>query len=83
MKEGGSLGCRYACAAAIQNMILAAHALGIGSLWFTFFDKKNIVKILGIEEDKNLTSIVCLGKHSAEPAAMPRKSVKVKKIYIS
>lgn len=83
MKEGGSVGYQYACAAAIQNMILAAHALGLGSLWFTFFDKKNIVKILGIEENKTLISIVCLGKHSAEPAAIPRKPVKEKTIYIS
>jgi nitroreductase len=26
--------------AAIQNMHLAAHALGLGSLWLTFFEKK-------------------------------------------
>jgi len=83
MKEGGCVSYQYACAAAIQNMTLAAHALGLGSLWFSFFDKKNIMKILGIEKDKTLISVIILGKCSAEPAAMPRKPVKEKTIYIS
>jgi 5,6-dimethylbenzimidazole synthase len=83
MKDDGNVGYQYACAAAIQNMILAAHALGIGSLWFTFFEKKNIAKILGIEEGKPLISIVCLGKCSSVPAPLPRKPVKDKTIYIS
>jgi 5,6-dimethylbenzimidazole synthase len=83
MKEGGSVSYQYACAAAIQNMHLAAHALGLGSLWFNFYDKKNIIKILGIEEDKTLISLVCLGKRSQEPAAISRKAVKEKTTYIS
>jgi len=37
-QEEGGVGYQYACAAAIQNMNLAAHALGFGSLWFTLFD---------------------------------------------
>ncbi|OGP92581.1 MAG: hypothetical protein A2Z19_01690, partial [Deltaproteobacteria bacterium RBG_16_54_18] len=82
MKEGGSVSYQYACAAAIQNMHLAAHALGLGSLWFNFYDKKNIIKILGIEEDKTLISLVCLGKRSQEPAAISRKAVKEKTTYI-
>jgi 5,6-dimethylbenzimidazole synthase len=83
MKEGGSVSYQYACAAAIQNMHLAAHALGLGSLWFNFYDKKNIIKILGIEEGKTLISLVCLGKCAQEPAAIPRKAVKDKTTYIS
>ncbi len=83
MKEGGSVSYQYACAAAIQNMNLASHALGLGSLWFNFYDKKNIIQILGIEEGKTLISIVCLGKRAAEPAVMPRKPVKEKTTYIS
>ena len=44
--EDGSAGYQYACAAAVQNMMLAAQALGIGSLWFTLFDKNNLKQIL-------------------------------------
>ena len=32
-EEGAGAGYQHACAAAIQNMHLAAHALGLGSLW--------------------------------------------------
>ncbi|MBA4392666.1 MAG: nitroreductase, partial [Desulfobacca sp.] len=31
--EGGGVGYQLACAAAVQNMMLAAHSQGIGSLW--------------------------------------------------
>ncbi len=83
MKNDGNVGYQLACAAAIQNMLLAAHALGFGTLWFTFFEKKNITKILGIEESKILISIVCLGKCISTPAPLPRKPVREKTIYIS
>ena len=51
-QEEGGVGYQHACAAAVQNMTLAAHALGLGSLWFTFFDKKPMREILGLEQEK-------------------------------
>ncbi len=71
----GTVGYQYACAAAIQNMHLAAHALGLGTLWFTLYDKKNMREILDIPPEKNPTSIVCLGKPAGETKAPPRKEV--------
>ena len=82
-QEDGSIGYQLACAAAIQNMLLAAHALGLGRLWFTFFDKKELRKILDIADDKTPVSLVCLGKAKKEPAATPRKDVKEKTRYIN
>lgn len=80
--EEGPTGYQNACAAAIQNMLLAAHALGLGSLWFTFFHKKDIKEILEIEEGKTLIALVCLGKPAGESTLMPRKDIKDKTTYI-
>jgi len=81
-QEEGSVGYQLACAAAIQNMLLAAHALDLGSLWFTFFDKQEIRKILDIPDNKTPISLVCIGKTESTPATTPRKNVKEKIEYI-
>jgi len=80
--EEGGVGYQHACAAAIQNMHLAAHALGLGSLWFTFFDKKEMREILEIDSKKTPIALVCLGKREGDPDQTPRKSVKEKTTYI-
>jgi 5,6-dimethylbenzimidazole synthase len=76
--EGGGVGYQLACAAAVQNMMLAAQALGLGTLWFTLFDRQSLGKILGIDPEKTPVSIVCLGKAASVPQAVPRKEVKEK-----
>lgn len=80
--EGESTGYQHACAAAIQNMLLAAHALGIEGVWFTFFDREPMGKILGVDAKKTPIALICLGKPDGKPAAMPRKDVKEKTSYI-
>jgi nitroreductase len=74
--EEGSVAYQAACAAAIQNIHLAAHALGLGSLWFTLFDKKPIREILGIPNEKTPLALICLGKPESAPASVPRKDFK-------
>lgn len=81
-QEEGTVGYQHACAAAVQNIHLAAHALGLSSLWFTFFDKKPLREILGIDPDKTPLALVCLGKAGAEIHKMPRKEVREKTRYI-
>lgn len=81
LAEGG-VGYQHACAAAIQNMMLAAHSFGIGSLWFTLFDKTALREILGIGEDRDPLALVCLGKPAAEPIQTPRKSLEIKSCYL-
>jgi 5,6-dimethylbenzimidazole synthase len=80
--EEGNMGYQAACAAAIQNIHLAAYALGLGSLWYTLFDKKAIREILGIDQAKTPLALVCLGRKASEPAVIPRKGVKDKTTYI-
>lgn len=81
LDEGG-VGYQYACAAAIQNMHLAAHGLGLSSLWFTLYDKKKMREILDIPPEKNPVSIVCIGKPAGEIPAPPRKEVKEKVRFV-
>jgi len=80
--EEGMTGYQAACAAAIQNMHLAAYSLGLGSLWFTLFEKKALKKILEIEESKTPLALVVLGRPETEPTPLPRKSAKDKTRYI-
>jgi nitroreductase len=81
-QEEGGVGYQHACAAAIQNMLLASHGLGFGSLWFTFFDKDPLREILGIGEPKTPVAIVCVGKPAAEPAPAGRKGAEEKTRYV-
>ena len=81
MEEGG-VGYQAACAAAIQNMHLAAYSLGLSTLWFTLFDKKAMREILGIDSAKTPVALVCLGKAGSELTPVPRKDVKEKTTYV-
>lgn len=81
-QEEGPVGYQLACAAAIQNMLLAAHALDLGSLFFTLFDKKQLRGILDIAEEKTPVALVCLGKPGEPQAPVPRKAIKEKTVYL-
>lgn len=69
------------CAAALQNMLLAAHALNLGSCWIhilaiTGEDTKvrSILTELGVPEDYSVFGTAVLGYNSKEePKAAPRK----------
>ncbi len=80
--EEGNIGYQAACAAAIQNMHLAAHSFGLSSLWFTLFNKSAIRVILGVDEAKTPVALVCLGKRASDIREVPRKSVKDKTTYL-
>lgn len=51
-------------AAATQNMLLAAHAVGLGSCWIGSYGsayEERAKRILGIPDDKRLLSLISLG----------------------
>ena len=81
-QEEGSMGYLLACAAAVQNMMLAAHALELGSLFFTMFDKANLRTILDVPEDKTPVALVCIGKAKGALKPVPRKDVAAKTRYL-
>jgi 5,6-dimethylbenzimidazole synthase len=80
--DEGNVGYQYACAAAIQNIHLVAHSLGLSSLWFTLYDKKNLRKILNIPDNKNPLSIVCIGKPASDMKAPKRKNLDDKIVWL-
>lgn len=74
IKEQGT-GYAYSCCAAIQNIMLASHALGVDTLWFSLYDTPAAKEILGIPPHLDLVSIVVAG-YSADPEKhLPRKPV--------
>lgn len=80
LKDGGTA-YQHACAASIQNMLLTAHSLGLGSLWFTLFEKDALREILNVESEKDPVALICVGKPASEPFQTPRKPVQEKTVY--
>ncbi len=72
--EGRNDGYKYASAAAVQNMLLSAHFLGLGSLWFTLFHERTLKPVLGIVPEKHLIALVCLGYPEEQSKPPPRRS---------
>ncbi|MEM3899414.1 MAG: 5,6-dimethylbenzimidazole synthase, partial [Candidatus Bathyarchaeia archaeon] len=52
---------KYATGAAIQNLMLAAHALGLGSCWLSMFDKDRLKKLLNIPKEIDVIGVVTIG----------------------
>ncbi len=56
--------------AATQNILLAAHALGLGTCWVAGYGKtyeKPIAELLGVPDGYKLVSLVALGYPTAKP----------------
>lgn len=69
----GSLQAGSAC---LQNMMLAATALGFGSLWFTFFDPLEVRTLLGVPENLEVVGLLYLGQAAgAVPGSRRRAPV--------
>ncbi len=53
------------CAAAVQNMLLAAHALGLGAVWCGVYPRENrmasLKQLLGLPENIQAHSLVVFG----------------------
>lgn len=61
--------------AAIQNMLLAAQALGLGSLWIcdVFYAYEELINWL--DETSQMIAAVSFGYPDEQPAARPRKPI--------
>ncbi len=70
-------GALAATAAGVQNLLLAAHSLGLGGVWFTFFDPSRMRPVLGVPEWLDLVGIIALGRPAKPSPALPRKPVTV------
>jgi nitroreductase len=62
-------------ALAMQNMSLAAHALGLGTVHTGLLDAVEAAKILDVPENVIVVELLPLGWPDEEPAARPRKEI--------
>jgi nitroreductase len=60
------------CAAAVQNMLLAAHDLGLGACWVGAFDEEKIKTILSCPAETRPQAVIPIG-YSAENPVKPNK----------
>lgn len=81
-KRGRELYCIQDTAAAIQNMMLCAHSLGLGSCWCGHFGEKEIIKILELKDNLRPIAIVPVGYPKNEPKTVNRKSIEDFVTYI-
>jgi nitroreductase len=74
---GQEFGALQATSACVQNMILAAADMGLGSLWFTWFEPQKLQTILNIPENLEIAAVLPIGKPKESTKALPRKDPKI------
>ena len=62
-------------ALAMQNLVLAAYSLGLGTVHVGYFDAKKAAQILGLPEGIVCVEMTPLGYPDEEPAPRPRKEL--------
>ncbi|MCS7118732.1 MAG: nitroreductase family protein [Archaeoglobaceae archaeon] len=69
--------------ASIQNLLLSAHALGLGTCWMTgpVYMEEEINKELGIK-DKKLVAVIPLGYPAKKPPIPPRRDSDKKVLWM-
>ena len=60
------------CAFAAQNILLAAHALGLGSCFVGGFDEAGVKEVLEIPKHLEVLGLVTLGRPAEDPVPPPR-----------
>jgi nitroreductase len=65
----------YDVALAMQNLTLAAHALGLGTVHIGAFDAIKVAEILGVPEGFAVVAMTPLGYPDEEPNPRPRKEL--------
>ena len=62
-------------ALAMQNLALAAHSLGLGTVYIGSFDAKRVASILEVPQGFCVVSMTPLGYPDQEPEVRPRKEL--------
>ena len=65
----------YDVALAMQNLTLAAHALGLGTVHIGAFDASKVAEILGVPEGYAVVAMTPLGYPDEAPNPRPRKEL--------
>ena len=74
----------HSCPLACENMMLAAHALGLGSCWVGFgamvTEDPEVRNLLDLKDDESIFGPILLGYPKGEAQRPPKKEPKVKRI---
>jgi len=68
--RGADLYCIQDTAAAVQNILLASHALGLGACWVGAFNEEEVRRILRIPKAVRPVAIVPIGHPAEKPRAI-------------
>lgn len=66
------------CAAAVENMLLMAHNLGLGACWVGAFDERMVGKVVGLPDNVRAQAIITMGfpgEKIKKPAKYPLENV--------
>lgn len=73
--RGANLYCLQDTAAATQNMLLAAHAMGLGACWVGAFKEEEARKVLNIPSGARPVAIVPVGHPAEKPVARSKRQI--------
>ena len=62
-------------AAAVQNILLCAHAMGLGTCWVGAFDEEKASKVLDIDKALRPVAIIPVGYAKEKPLPPERKNI--------
>jgi nitroreductase len=62
-------------ALAMQNLVLAAHSLGLGTVYIGWFDAKKVAQMLEVPESCPVVAMTPLGYPDHQPRAHSRKEI--------
>lgn len=65
----------YDTALAMQNLVLAAHSLGLGTVHLGLYDSEKVAEILKVPEGFSVVSMTPLGYPDEKPGKPPRKEL--------
>ncbi|MBT3363162.1 MAG: nitroreductase [Chloroflexi bacterium] len=65
----------YDVALSMEHMVLAAHALGLGTVHMGLFDAAKVAEILSVPQGHAVVAMTPLGYPDEAPAVRPRKNI--------
>lgn len=74
--RGRELYCLQDTAAAIENILLSAKSLGLGTCWVGAFDEEEAGTVLNLPQDLRPVAIIALGYSRESPEPRPRRDLK-------
>ena len=73
--RGINLYCIQDTAAATQNILLAAHAMGLATCWVGAFSEEEAKRVLGVPDGLRPIAIVPVGHPAEKPRVRPRRQL--------